>query len=68
MTLQMDFTGKHVLVLGGTTGIGCGVAEPSKHVAHLSVVSRKRRFLPARIEPGSRRRRSTFGGRAVVSI
>ena len=27
MALTLDFTGKHVFVFGGTTGIGFGVAE-----------------------------------------
>jgi NAD(P)-dependent dehydrogenase (short-subunit alcohol dehydrogenase family) len=42
MTLRMDFTEKHVLVFGGTTGIGFGIAENfARHGANLSVVSRK---------------------------
>jgi NAD(P)-dependent dehydrogenase (short-subunit alcohol dehydrogenase family) len=42
MALTMDFTGKHVFVFGGTTGIGFGIAENlGKHGPNVSVASRK---------------------------
>ncbi|SDR01774.1 NAD(P)-dependent dehydrogenase, short-chain alcohol dehydrogenase family [Rhizobiales bacterium GAS113] len=42
MALTLDFTGKHVFVFGGTTGINFGIAETfAKHGAKVSVVSRK---------------------------
>ena len=43
MALSIDFTGKHVFVFGGTTGINFGIAETfARHGAKVSVVSRKR--------------------------
>ena len=48
MALMLDFTGKHVFVFGGTTGIGFGVAENfAKHGAHVSVASRKQENVDA---------------------
>ncbi len=42
MALTLDFTGKHTLVFGGTTGTGFGVAQNfSEHGANVSVASRK---------------------------
>ncbi len=42
MALTLDFTGKHVFVFGGTTGINFGIAETfAKHGAKVSVASRK---------------------------
>ncbi len=50
MTLHVDFTGKHVVVFGGTTGIGFGVAQNfAKHGASLSVVSRKQENVDAAV-------------------
>src|SRR5437773_9902593 len=40
--LTLDFTGKHVFVFGGTTGINFGIAETfAKHGAKVSVASRQ---------------------------
>jgi NAD(P)-dependent dehydrogenase (short-subunit alcohol dehydrogenase family) len=48
MALTLDFTGKHVFVFGGTTGIGFGVAESfSKHGAKVSIASRKQANIDA---------------------
>ena len=50
MALTLDFTGKHALVFGGTTGIGFGVAQNfSKHGANVSVASRKQNNVDAAI-------------------
>jgi NAD(P)-dependent dehydrogenase (short-subunit alcohol dehydrogenase family) len=44
----LDLTGKHVFVVGGTTGIGFGVAEGfSKHGANVSIASRKQENMDA---------------------
>lgn len=41
MTVQLDFTGKRVVVVGGTSGINRGVAEAyASHGAHVAVASR----------------------------
>ena len=48
MALIMDFTGKHVFVFGGTTGIGFGIAMNfAKHGANVSVASRKQANVDA---------------------
>ena len=48
MALTMDFTGRHVFVFGGTTGIGFGIAENfAKHGANVSVASRKQANVDA---------------------
>src|SRR6188472_2901046 len=48
MALMLDFTGKHVFVFGGTTGIGFGVAENfAKHGANVSVASRQQENVDA---------------------
>ena len=48
MSLTLDFTGKHVFVVGGTTGIGFGVAEGfAKHGANVSIASRKQENIDA---------------------
>jgi NAD(P)-dependent dehydrogenase (short-subunit alcohol dehydrogenase family) len=42
MALSLDFSGKHVFVFGGTTGINFGIAETfARHGAKVSVASRK---------------------------
>ena len=48
MALTLDFTGQHVFVFGGTTGIGFGVAEGfAKHGASVSIASRKQANIEA---------------------
>jgi len=48
MALTLDFTGKHPLVFGGTTGIGFGVAQKFlEHGANVSVASRKQENVDA---------------------
>ncbi len=48
MALTLDFTGKHVFVVGGTTGIGFGIAEGfAKHGANVSIASRKQENIDA---------------------
>jgi NAD(P)-dependent dehydrogenase (short-subunit alcohol dehydrogenase family) len=50
MTLTLDFAGAHVVVFGGTTGIGFGVAEGfARHGANVSVVSRKQENIDAAV-------------------
>ena len=42
MALTLDFTGKHIFIFGGTTGINFGIAETfAKHGASVSVASRR---------------------------
>jgi NAD(P)-dependent dehydrogenase (short-subunit alcohol dehydrogenase family) len=48
MALTLDFTGKHVFVVGGTTGIGLGIAQNfAKHGANVSIASRKQENIDA---------------------
>lgn len=48
MALTLDFTGKHTLVFGGTTGTGFGVTQNfSEHGANVSVASRKQENVDA---------------------
>jgi len=43
MALTLDFTAKHTLAFGGTTGTGFGVAQNfSEHGANVSVAGSKR--------------------------
>ena len=42
MNVQFDFSGRHVMVFGGTTGINLGIAQHYAMAgARVSVVSRK---------------------------
>ena len=42
MNVQFDFTGRHVMVFGGTTGINFGIAQAfARQGARLTVASRK---------------------------
>ncbi|WP_067834019.1 SDR family oxidoreductase [Nocardia lijiangensis] len=51
MDIQFDFTGKKVVIFGGTTGINFGIAEAfAAHGAAVVVVSRKRANVDAAIE------------------
>ena len=48
MAPTLDFTGKHTLVFGGTTGTGFGVTQNfSEHGANVSVASRKQENVDA---------------------
>jgi len=50
MALTLDFTGKHIFVVGGTTGIGFGIAQNfAKHGANVSIASRKQENIDAAI-------------------
>jgi len=51
MALSIDFTGRHVFVFGGTTGINFGIAETfARHGAKVLVVSRKRENVDNAVE------------------
>ena len=48
MRMDLDFTGRHVFVFGGTTGINFGIAQAfARCGAHVSVASRKRENVDA---------------------
>ena len=50
MNVQFDFTGRHVMVFGGTTGINLGIAQAyAKAGAKVSVVSRKQANVDAAV-------------------
>ena len=51
MNVQFDFTGRHVMVFGGTTGINLGIAQSyAKAGARVSVASRKQANVDAALE------------------
>lgn len=59
MQIDFDFTGKHVLVFGGTTGINFGIAKAfARQGADLTVASRKTENVEA-----ARTELATYGGR-----
>ena len=50
MNVQFDFSGRHVMVFGGTTGINLGIAQGySKAGAKVTVVSRKQANVDAAV-------------------
>ena len=51
MTIELDFTGKHVFVAGGTSGINLGIAQAfARTGASLSVLSRSQEKVDAAVE------------------
>ena len=51
MNVQFDFTDRHVMVFGGTTGINLGIAQSyAKAGARVSVASRKQANVDAALE------------------
>lgn len=61
MAINIDFTGKTVVVVGGTSGINRGVAELfAKHGAKVAVASRSQEKVDATVEA-----LKAFGGEAM---
>jgi NAD(P)-dependent dehydrogenase (short-subunit alcohol dehydrogenase family) len=51
MQIHLDFSGQHVVVFGGTTGINLGIATAfARQGAHVTVVSRKEENVAAACE------------------
>lgn len=78
MHIALDFSGQHIVVFGGTTGINFGIASAfARQNANVTVASRKRENVDAactRLAPLGRRsvrgggRRARFGrGRRGVA-
>ena len=70
MRMDLDFTGRHVFVFGGTTGINFGIAQAfARCGAHVSVASRKRENVDAALARLARRwpRWARIGGTALVA-
>lgn len=67
MALTMDFSGKHVFVAGGTTGINFGIAQAfARHGARLTVVSRKQENVDAAVVALAATPAEVFGAVADV--
>ncbi|ODV42965.1 short-chain dehydrogenase [Cupriavidus sp. UYMMa02A] len=50
MSVSFDFTGRHVFVFGGTTGINLGIAHAfAQHGANVTVASRKQENVDAAV-------------------
>ncbi len=62
MQINIDFTGRHVFVFGGTTGINFGIAEAfAQRAAHVSVASRKRENVDAALAELARQNAQVHG-------
>ncbi|HMN82406.1 MAG TPA: SDR family oxidoreductase [Burkholderiaceae bacterium] len=61
MRLELDFTDRHLMVFGGTTGINLGIADCfAQRKARVTVVSRKQDNVDAAVE-----QLSTYGGEVL---
>lgn len=62
MQLDLDFSGKHVVVFGGTTGINFGVARAfAQQRANVTVVSRNRENVDAAVKSLYKAGAAAFG-------
>ncbi len=67
MSLQIDFTGKNVVVIGGTSGINLGIAETfAEHGARVAVASRSAAKVEAAVAQLQQYGGEVFGGTADV--
>jgi NAD(P)-dependent dehydrogenase (short-subunit alcohol dehydrogenase family) len=67
MSVSFDFTGRHVFVFGGTTGINLGIARAFvRHGANVSVASRKQENVDAAVAELSAGGRHVLGTTADV--
>lgn len=67
MQLGIDFTDRHVVVFGGTTGINFGIADAfARQGARVTVASRKRENVDAAVDSLGRHRGAVHGVAADV--